>query len=326
MSNSPEERAEFGELPEREMPPGRHQLLKEHLMTEMNREQRNTGMAPVNSPTKRRKWLRPALSAAALATAAAVAFTTFQPSDDGTQSPPAAASEEAVELLENIALAAEGQRMPDGIEDDQFVYIRSKATWMEYNPPGGNPKLEPPHNREVWLSVDGTQEGLLHNDGSRGGETKLEPDTPGRETNTNYRSLQKLPTDPTKMLKWLYKASKEGGKSADQNAFVLVGDLSREALMPPDTAAALFRAAAQISGVVVERDVTDAAGRKGIAVAREDEGERKELIFDKRTKEFLGARTILVEDNENLGLDEGTVMGHSAILDRQVVDKVSQRP
>lgn len=328
MNSSPEERAEFGELPERDLPSGRHQLLKEHLMAEITREQRDMSTSPVNSPAPRRKWLRPALGAAAMATAAAVAFTVLQPSDgEGTQDPPAAASDEAVELLENVALAAEGQRMPDGIEDDQFVYIRSKVTWMEYNPPTGEPKLEPLHKREVWNSVDGTRWGLLRENKPRGDKpVKLEPDTPGTETDRNYRNLEQLPTDPAKMLKWLYKASEEGGKSADQNAFVLVGDLARESLMPPDTAAALFRAAAQISEVTVERDAVDAAGREGVAVARESEGERTELIFHKRTKAFLGERTVLVEDDENTDMDAGTVVGRTAILEREVVDKVDQRP
>lgn len=327
--SSPEERAEFGELPERDLPPGRHQLLKEHLMTELAREQRDMSASSIKSPTPQRKWLRPVLGAVAVATAAAAAFTLTLPSSDGggsTQNSPALASDEAVALLEDVALAAEGQRMPDGIEDDQFVYIRSKVTWMGYKMPGDKPTLEPLHQREVWNSVDGTRWGLLREGGSHGGKTKLEPDTPGLETNVNYRSLQKLPTDPAKMLRWLHKASEEGGKSADQNAFVLVGDLAREALMPPDTAAALFRAAAQISDVTVERNAVDAAGRKGIAVARESEGERTELIFHKETKVFLGERVVLVEDDDNYDLKEGTVLGRTAILEREVVDKVDQRP
>ncbi|MFJ1745457.1 hypothetical protein ACIOJD_04340 [Streptomyces sp. NPDC088116] len=75
-----------------------------------------------------------------------------------------------------------------------------------------------------------------------------------------------------------------------------IGDLSFEGLMPPARSAALYRAAAKIPGVVVIPDAVDAAGRHGVAVARANEGERQELIFDKETKQFLGGRIVAVED------------------------------
>ncbi|GAA3088074.1 hypothetical protein ACFQ0X_19850 [Streptomyces rectiviolaceus] len=69
--------------------------------------------------------------------------------------------------------------------------------------------------------------------------------------------------------------------------------------MPPEQAAALYLAASKIPGV--------------------------ELIFDKKTKEFLGERQVAVEDLPT-GFKEGTVTGRSAVLERVVVDKAGQRP
>ncbi|MFG3137109.1 CU044_5270 family protein [Streptomyces sp. NPDC048211] len=154
------------------------------------------------------------------------------------------------------------------------------------------------------------------------GETKLERDTPGVASNTNYRHLQTLPTDPAKMLDWLHKAS-SGGKSEDQNTFVLVGTLSHETLMPPKVAAALYRATAKIPGVVVH-DAVDAAGRHGIAIGREDAGVMEQLIFDKKTKTFLGEREVAVRDAGQM--KKGDLLGMSAVMHRMVVDGLGQRP
>ncbi|MEU8978863.1 hypothetical protein [Streptomyces sp. NPDC048309] len=62
-----------------------------------------------------------------------------------------------------------------------------------------------------------------------------------------------------------------------------------------------------------------------MGVAREDGGEREELIFDAKTKEYLGERVIAVEDLPS-GFKKGQITGTSAILHRTVVDKAGQRP
>ncbi|MFD4522730.1 CU044_5270 family protein [Streptomyces sp. NPDC058470] len=306
----------MNQLPEQDLPPGRHQLLKEHLMTEIRRED----PTPARSGSK---WLRPAIVAGAVATAAAVTFVLLPAG--GTAAPGAApaASQSAVELLGDIALAAEHQRVPDGIRDGQFLYVESK---VGYSTQGGGKSatVDPVHQREIWLSVDGTRWGLLEEDRLVNQHVKLEPSTPGNPTNTNYRNLQTLPTDPDTMLDWLYENS-EGHKNEDQSAFAIVGDLVRESLLPPDVAAALFRAAAKIPGVVVVPDAVDAAGRHGVAVARVDNGQRQGLIFDEKTFEYLGERTVAVEDLDN-GLKKGQTIGTSAILKREIVDKPGQRP
>lgn len=264
------------------------------------------------------RWRRPALVAAAAAAVVAT-FTVALPSGESTP----AASKEAVSLLEEVALAAEKAQAPTDVRDDQFVYIRSKGGWTTQT--GDGPaRLQPVHQREVWLSVDGSREGMLHAPHVRSDHEPLEKQTPGIPSNTNYRHLQTLPTDPDEMYEWLNSVS-EGGNSKDEANFFLVGDLSRESLVPPAQAAALYRAAAKIPGVFVVDDAVDAAGRHGVAVARIDDGERVELIFDKKTKEFLGEREVAVEDLPG-GFEKGEVTGRFAVLERAVVDKRGERP
>ncbi|GAA1357411.1 CU044_5270 family protein [Streptomyces beijiangensis] len=302
------------ELPERELPTGRHRVLKEHLMREIRTE---------DSVPARRRWLRPSIAVPAVAVLAAAAvvagLAVTGPDGGGVKT----ASPEAVRLLNDIALAAEKSEVPGEIRDDQFVYIESKGGYIRVGE-GMKTKLTPVHRREVWHSVDGTKWGLLKEIGPGSDTTKLDPDTPGLDSNTNYRNLQTLPTDPAKMLDWLHRTS-GGGKSEDQNTFVLVGDLVGESLMPPKVSAALYRAAAKISGVTVVDDVVDAAGRHGIAIAREDDGILEQLIFDKNTKTYLGEREVAVRDLPN-GLKKGDLAGTSAIMNRTVVDRPGQQP
>ncbi|MFE9680799.1 CU044_5270 family protein [Streptomyces sp. NPDC006285] len=309
------------ELPEKDFAPGRHRLLKEHLMSEIRQSE-----APARASV-RRQWLRTGFATTAVATAAAVTFVLLTPSGEGEKvntRPPATQQPagSAATLLEDIALAAERDRLPEGIRDDQFVYVESEVSYTMYEA-GKGARRDPVHRREIWLSVDGLHTGLLRED-SRVGEVTLEPDLPFTESSKNYRALQKLPTDPEKMLRWLHRVS-DGGKSHDQNVFVHVAELLIESLMPPAQSAALYRAAARIPGVAVIPDAVDAAGRHGVAVARVDSGERQELIFDKKTKQFLGERLVAVADLSG-GQKRGEVTGTSAILQRAVVDKPGQRP
>lgn len=313
-------------LPEKDLPPGRHRLLKEHLMTEFRQEtQHDTRTAPKTERPVRRAWLRPALVAGAAA-AVAAGFLVALPSDDGTGVRDTAAkhtSDEAVRLLEDIALATAKKDTPDGIRDDQYVYLKSRTGYTSYGT-GEKPKLEPVHDREIWKSVDGTREGLLIED-NRNGRMELEADTPGLPGNTNYRDLATLPTDPGKMHKWLY-ANASGDTQSDERAFTFFGDLVGESLMPRDQAVALYRAATRIPAVEVVKGVKDAAGRTGIALVREDkDGLQEQLIFDPRTKEFLGEREVAARDTEG-GVKKGELVGTKAILDREIVDKAGRRP
>ena len=260
---------------------------------------------------RRNPWLRPVITAGAVATVAALTFVVLPGGGaDGTSAATpgkgtttTTAARTAATLLEDIALAAEGTELPSGIRDDQFVYVKSRVAYTTYTN-GGPGKLDPVHDREVWLSVDGTRDGLLEEDKdplqhqSLASEGLLGEDKPTNPQPTDYRALSKLPTDPDKMLDRLYEiVAKEVDNEQpdkDYRAFVLFADLIRENLMPPKVSAALYRAAAKIPGVEVVPDVKDTAGRTGIAVTRTGaDGEEEQLIFDKKTYTFLGELSLI---------------------------------
>ncbi|MFE9723632.1 CU044_5270 family protein [Streptomyces sp. NPDC005794] len=336
-------------LPERDLPPGRHRQLKEHVMREIRQAQ-----AEDRKTTRGRRWSRPVVVGPVIAAALALAVitgVTVTGTDGGSgsgSSTPAGKDGKATyafapminadtkggaaALLDRVATVA-AQSPADDVRDDQFVYIRSLVAYATMSDDVGA-ELEPLHEREVWRSVDGTRPGLTREPGDefsdgRELEPAPAPGEPGYETSTHYRRLQTLPTDADAMLKWLRSQGDESGeeRNLDQDAFVLVGDLLHESLMPPDVSAAFFRAAAKIPGVVVVPDAVNAEGRHGVAVARYDSynpGVRDELIFDKKTLELIGVRNVATKAIGKI--EAGQVLGTTAVLQRAVVDAKGKRP
>ncbi|XUL88790.1 CU044_5270 family protein [Streptomyces galilaeus] len=304
------------ELPERDLPPGRHQLLKEHLMTEIRHEKPARG---------RGKWLRPALAAAAVATAAAVTFVVLPSSGSqpGAQPP----SRATVALLEDIALAAEHEPSYGKVRDDQFVYMDSMVSGS--NSDGGKMTTTPLHRLEVWMSVDGLHNGLTREAGQKPVVTTpyVKPGEEGWDASAFYKHVETLPTDTDGMYDYLARtAPKYSGQEKYQAMFVLAGDLLRLSTVPPEQSAALFRAVARIPGVTLVDDAVDAAGRPGVGVARQDPDNptQDEWIFDRTTYDFLGEREVATDDFSNV--KKGAVTANTAVLRRAIVDKAGERP
>jgi hypothetical protein len=115
--------------------------------------------------------------------------------------------------------------------------------------------------------------------------------------NPTYAWLQSLPTDPRRLLEILYAES--AYLEADRNvaAFSAIGHLLSSAVLPPATAATIYRAAALIPGVTLSPEATDMTGRAGFGIALTDPaGLRNEWIFSKATYRFLGERATQVTD------------------------------
>jgi hypothetical protein len=129
------------------------------------------------------------------------------------------------------------------------------------------------------------------------------------------------PTDADRMLTYLYQQGSGTKNPRDQGAFDAAGDLIREAYLSPASLSAVFAALARIPGVTVVGDVTDEAGRTGVAVAlTEVQGMRTELIFDRRSGAYLGERSVMVKDEG--GLKAGQVINATAVLKVAVVDSI----
>ncbi|TDD88726.1 CU044_5270 family protein [Actinomadura rubrisoli] len=324
----PAEREELaGLLPapgDPELSDGRRRLLKEHFMLEIQ------GSDPAAAPrprARRRRLAVGVLSASVAATAVAAGAIVAVDGGDGPKAVPLVAFEggapkNAVALLDRVSLAAE-RKPAVAVGDDQFIYTRTKGIYTAIGKEPGRKKTtqRTPVVDEVWTSPLATGvEGMIRKNGGK-------PTGISGDNVFSYKRLLTFPTDPAAILQRIYKEHK-GQKGYDQSkeglAFDEIGLLVNGNLVPPRLAAAFYRAAAKIPGVVMVPDAVDAAGRHGVAVARVQGPVRSEWIFDKKTFAYLGERSVLVKDGDQG--KKGTVLSHSALLAIGVVDKRGQLP
>ncbi|MFI5892261.1 CU044_5270 family protein [Actinoplanes sp. NPDC051513] len=262
----------------------------------------------------------------------------------------------------------------------QFLFIDSVEVESTIDRKGRTTVSGPLRTR-TWLSVDGTRDGLViqdapsrkaptrtHIDGCTNGkqaETIDRPETTPQVACTPEPAYRpgRIPTDADGLLAYVYAvaaaepawvsigAGPDGlprgfvRLSDDQRAFNEIAEILYKNHLPAVQEAA-FRAAGRITGVQVRRDVTDAAGRAGVAVTRTEAGARQELVFDPATYRYLGHNIIAaafdlagakVVRSPDIGKgsaqfrpgpnpEPGEVIYKSALLRIAIVDKAGQRP
>ncbi|MEU8256785.1 CU044_5270 family protein [Micromonospora inaquosa] len=297
------------------LPAMRRQALRHHLLTEVRRPSRRQ---------RRMRVLAPVAGVLTVAVAAGMIAQPWSPDSAPLIVPVEQGERVGASLLLNrmAAVATDKAGPPSG--EGGYVYIRSRGAFAELG--DGPARLRPVHEREIWIPRDERGDGLLQQPFFHAPIVGV---IPQRETLTDVTpnaALVDLPEDPDALLAKLYRERQQRGRgnSRDGAAFTAIGDILRESLVPPDTSAALYRAAAKIPGVEVVRGVADAAGRRGIAVAHTERSRRDEWIFDEQTFDYLGERSYLVADT--VDGPAGTVLGTTAVLQRAVVSELGQRP
>ncbi|MGX1542802.1 CU044_5270 family protein [Streptomyces adustus] len=316
------------ELPERDLPPGRHLLLKEHLMTEIWRAQ--------DRPRTRRAWLRPALVAGAVAAVCAVTFTLVTPSGSGG-GPGAQRSADAGAFLERAARAAEHEDggLGDG-RDEQYAYVDKRVSYTGIKGAASRTSVHRDgsmHRLEEWQPLDGTNRWLVRNDGQQEWITGPDRIPDGAHPDiVRIGNPSTLPTDADGMYallkKWPSPFQFRNGQSLSAVGTMLwvASGWIESGLLPAKQSAALYRAVARIPGVTVVQHAVDGVGRSGVAIVWREPGfpGREEWIFDRKTYGFLGTRVVYTEEFRNRENDQ---LGDSvAIVRRAVVDKAGQRP
>lgn len=322
---------------ERDLPAGRQETLKEHLMTELRQADHAEAHRERAGGRRRLVALTATIVAAVVAAAGLTLIALSGHHGPGTDLPPGNTA--AARLLDKIAAVAASQPRLN-VRDGQYMYIASEDRWSSTYVSGGSQRtvVEPLHKREIWLSVSNLCKPGLLIDPSPGPATKLNdgagsscPNRGGWGDPT-YRFLQSLPTGPRTLLNMIYAATKGAGQSPDQEAFTTIGDMLREAVAPPDISAALYRAAALIPGVRVVPHVTDILGRSGIGVqfARKviqspAPGVPYRETFDPNGPIWIFHPRSLLWMGENDGSLHGKAMGE-VVLKRAIVDRMGQRP
>jgi hypothetical protein len=270
-----------------------------------------------------------AVLAVALLVSATLIFT-----GGGPVTPPASA---AARVLQRAAAAELTQPAPRG---SQFIYTK---TAFVLQVPTGSGRTAPRWEtgtalQRMWQSVSGSRPGAFSIPHCRVDGRRRSPCQPliqipahaGQPGVSNYAELQKLPTSPRALLSYLERpgrcppasiAGRAVRFSRADRAWNQIGTiLGNNMVVPPRLGQALLRAAAQIPGVIVLHNVADAAGRRGIAVARTAAGVlRTELIFAPRSYRFIGVQDVLLKASH--GLPAGTVWAASALVRATVVDR-----
>ncbi|MGY2744168.1 CU044_5270 family protein [Arthrobacter sp. UYCu723] len=122
-----------------------------------------------------------------------------------------------------------------------------------------------------------------------------------------------LPKDPWALLDVIYERTKGSGKSPEIKAFGAIADALRTGVIPADLRAALYKAAALITGATVVDKQATVDGRTGIAIGipSPDGGSRTEIIIDPASGLVIGERDVLQKDYPDS--PAGTVMSWTSV-------------
>lgn len=295
----------------------------------------------------RRRWLV-AATAAAAAVAIAVFVPIIRPGTGG-------ASAEAAELLREAGRAAAQQ--PAVVPVDGYRYTKSEGAILSTFGDGPGFSALVPVVRESWIAPDGSGRILTTHEeplflGPRDRQRWEDAGRPsiGEDETTEerfgpgelwYEDLAGLPTDPDALFE-VIRSRAEHNEAIEAEMLVIVGDLLRETVAPPELRAALYEVAARIPGIEIV-EVTDAAvdssggtlaplpaGRRGVAVAVESDYSgariRHELVFDPNTSEMIAERQVLLERVEWVDADPPTLIGTVVYLDAGIVESTDDRP
>jgi len=321
----------------RDLPADRKQILEEHLMTEFRQADRNhKDRSRVRRPGRLAAVVGGA-TAAITATAIAVVMTAGGATPKTSTLDPGT-PHTAAQLLAKIADAAASQPAPV-VKDSDFTYIRSMDAYSVYTEKNGHETsyMEPLHERQIWLPVANIcVTGLLIEHGARIPISPFPVDKDGKVVrnsglplnftcpseghlgDASYRLLQSIPTEPRALLAYL----EAGKKWTNDDPPTEIGDMIREAIVPPRLAAALYRLAATLPGATLVPHAVNATGQPGIGIMWTGKSAKQvyknEWIFDPKTLQFIGEKTY--------DPSTGKLNGESAILQRAFTAKAGMRP
>ncbi|MEV0229933.1 CU044_5270 family protein [Nonomuraea sp. NPDC050786] len=145
--------------------------------------------------------------------------------------------------------------------------------------------------------------------------------------NVTMKDLRGLPSDPGKLKRWL-RAS-YGGHDTESSSvpmseetwlFKVSMGLIMDMPVTPEVRGAAFRMLAELDGVKVIENVTDAEGRPGTAVSikerTKDGVTENRLIFDEATGRALANENVLVKPSGlQAGFEPGTVWNSTTLIE-----------
>ncbi|MEU4834914.1 CU044_5270 family protein [Streptosporangium sp. NPDC023615] len=275
-----------------------------------------------------RTWLGLTLAGACVLAVAAMAVTRTQDAGAGLEA--AGSAHETTRPTGAAARPSGTVTRPDGVAMvlEQAALVAARSTTTEIRPDqwfylkesqhlGGN--LPPV---EIWQGMDGRKSAIRQ----QGGELKVTAAEKGpTHSGRTQEEVEALPSDPDALLRHfralergLYPLSicRPGCSSEiadDVKVFGAIGWYMKFGpMIPPDTAAGMYRALAKIPNVSIERDVTDMDGRRGVGVVFDaGEGVKAYYVLDPDDYRYMGVKVMQGE-----GEATGMSVLASGIVDR----------
>ncbi|MDA0638935.1 CU044_5270 family protein, partial [Nonomuraea sp. MCN248] len=218
----------------------------------------------------------------------------------------------AAEVLEDAALVAERTDVPDP-RPDQWFYLK------ERQPIASAPVLE------TWSRMDGARTAVRQGDG---GTVKAGAEKGPTNPLKTQQEVLAFPGEPDALLAHLRGMDERAalsicqpecpaGTEDDVKAFgALQWYLKFGPVIPPDKAAAMYRAMARIPNVKIEENVSTADGRTGLGVVLDlGEAGKGYTILDPADYRYLGVKS--VRGGHELAM---------SVLAAGVVDRPGQTP
>ncbi|MHB9754226.1 CU044_5270 family protein [Streptomyces sp. BYX5S] len=254
---------------------------------------------------RRSPWRSPGLriAASALVTAVVAATAVVAIRDDGSGRTQQTVRPVSARTVLAGAAAYEREHpttVTSPPRDDQFIY--TKEIIKETDRKTGETRT---HVDENWRSVDGSQRSWIMEVGKGWWAPPLKKNESSWPPQ-DWTTLEKLPTDPEKLILSLLHKSGPNDKndSLDQITdeewwdihFSLAGLLKLVPVMPEGLRPAAYEALGMVPGVTSVPNQKDAKGRTGVAITYEDPtrperaGFGSYFVFDPKTYEFLGFR------------------------------------
>jgi hypothetical protein len=259
-------------------------------------------VAAVRRNRRPRRWGASILAGAAAVTAALIAVPLVVATPASAESVLLAAAEGAGEQVDE-AIGAE------------YWHVVSEVEYPETGE----------FTREVWMGrtadsilIDGFP---VTDDGAPGGQVRtIQPESLGgpavfiSNQQITWDELEALPTDADELGSYLRQLAQTSGGDVDDVLWESIGELLLESPASPSLRRAAWNVAASIPDVELLGDMTDAAGRPGVAVERdqlEDNWYRELYILDPSDGTLLEAQSIDAE---------GTVVWRTTLIEQGPAD------
>jgi hypothetical protein len=249
----------------------------------------------------------------ALALAIAIGLAVAQNLGGGGAVPVASA-----EVLERAAAVAERQPFTPP-RHDQWIYVQDQLT-------GHDGKAE---TQSHWRRADGEGVTFIDEHGTLHVENLPWPKRRPKPLTESYEGVASLPTDPAALLRWAYAQDVQNGDtSKDGVVYLLLNGILRGNVLPPELAAAIFRAMKQIPGVTLQ--TVDVFGKPTYALAFTDDWLREELLIDPRTYVYRGERSTVVRNTRidplKAGNSTGEVRKGSTVVAERLATAIVDKP